>query len=331
MIFFVRDQFWGVHESAANRRFVSRADSYLCRVRAAAESCASEPGLMGRAKRRRIRVSVRTNGRSLWRSMVLRRYSGSRDVLWVEQPPGEPQRQIQLVSELGAADSYSIFNVVDDGTEGRAKAMLLRAGMPAAALEGKEAWGANLFLSDVLRRLHNIDRASLPDTVLRDLAEAKGKSVHSPWLDVREAVEYSAGLPEPVQILMLGKTLDDSDGTASVWTPGYARISCATVGIVVLQRSERSHRSATSQTLYSRTESAFAIKRGGPSAERDELGAHCRSWRGGCRGVLGILATVIPVFSPLPSQNCSAKTRVGGRGRLLDRPAGRGSISLQPR
>jgi uncharacterized protein YbaP (TraB family) len=106
---------------------------------------------------------------------------------------------------------YSIFNVVDEGTGGRAKAMLLRAGMPAAALEGKEAWAANLFLSDVLRRLHNVDRASFPDTVLRERAEAKGKSVHSPWRDVREALEYSAGLPEPVQVLMLGKTLDDSD------------------------------------------------------------------------------------------------------------------------
>ena len=204
---------------------------------------------------------------------------------------------------------------------------VVRSGDASVYLFGRMAvrFGAPWFIAGIQ------DRASLPDTVLRDLAEAKGKSVHSPWLDVREAVEYSAGLPEPVQILMLGKTLDDSDGTASVWTPGYARTSCATVGIVVLQRSERSHRSAASQTLYSRTESGFAIKRGGPSAERDELGAHCRSWRGGCRGVLGILATVIPVFSPLPSQNCSAKTRVGGRGRLLDRPAGRGSISLQPR
>jgi uncharacterized protein YbaP (TraB family) len=144
-----------------------------------------------------------------WFSAGIQEVFDASDVLWVEQPPGEPQRQSQLVGELGAAGSYSIFNVVDEGTGRRARAMLLRAGMPAAVLDGKKAWAANLFLSDVLSRMHNVDRASFPDTILRARAEAGGKSVHSEWRDVREVLEHSAGLPEPVQIQMLGKTLDD--------------------------------------------------------------------------------------------------------------------------
>lgn len=146
-----------------------------------------------------------------WFSAGIQERLDASDVLWVEHAPAEPQRQIQLVGELGAANGYSILNVVDERNGHRAKAMLLRAGLPAAALDGKKPWAANLFLSDVLNRMHNIDRASFPDTVLRARAQELRKPVHSEWGDVREALEYSAGLPEPVQIQMLGKTLDDSD------------------------------------------------------------------------------------------------------------------------
>ena len=45
------------------------------------------------------------------------------DVLWVESPAADPQRQSQLVSELGAADGCSVLNVVDERTGHRAKAM----------------------------------------------------------------------------------------------------------------------------------------------------------------------------------------------------------------
>lgn len=155
------------------------------------------------------RMAVR--GSAPWFSPGIREAFDASDVLWVEQPPADRHRQNQLVSELGAADDYSIWNVVDEEIGRRAKAMLLRAGMLAAALDGKKPWAANLLLADVLRRMHNVDLASFPDTTLRARADAQGKVVHSQWSDVEEALAHSAGLPEPVQIEMFGKTLDDSD------------------------------------------------------------------------------------------------------------------------
>ena len=49
------------------------------------------------------------------------------------------------------------------------------------------------------------------DATLRERAESQGKAVHSEWGDVKGALEYTASLPEPVQLRMFGKTLEDSD------------------------------------------------------------------------------------------------------------------------
>jgi uncharacterized protein YbaP (TraB family) len=63
--------------------------------------------------------------------------------------------------------------------------------------------------------MNNVDGPSFPDTVLRQRAEAQGNVVFSEWRDIGELVAYSVGLPEAIQLQMLGKALDDSESYAA--------------------------------------------------------------------------------------------------------------------
>jgi hypothetical protein len=133
------------------------------------------------------------------------------DVLWLENPRAEGDRGNELIGRLGFAQGYSVLDALDQSDRNRVIRLLERAGMPTDALEGRKAWLANLFLSQLIDRMNNVDGSSFPDTILRQRAEAQEKSVLSEWRDIEELVDYSVGLEETVQLQMLGKALDDAE------------------------------------------------------------------------------------------------------------------------
>ena len=137
-------------------------------------------------------------------------FAGS-DTLWLENPRADGNRGNELINRFGFDEGYSVLDAVAEPDRNRVIRLLERAGMPADALEGRRAWLANLLLSQLIDRTNNVDAASLPDTVLRQRAEARGMSVFSEWQNIEELVEYSVGLPETVQLQMLGKALDDAE------------------------------------------------------------------------------------------------------------------------
>jgi uncharacterized protein YbaP (TraB family) len=147
------------------------------------------------------------------------------DSLWLENPRAEGGQGDELIGRLGFAEGYSVLRALDETHRDRLLLMLERSGMSVDVLEGRKAWLANLFLSQLIDRIHGLDPASFPDTVFRQLAETAGKGVSSEWRDIGELVEYSVGLPEAVQLQMLGKALDDSDSYAArlaAWLRGDA-------------------------------------------------------------------------------------------------------------
>jgi uncharacterized protein len=131
--------------------------------------------------------------------------------LWLENPRGDGGRGNELIGRLGFSDGYSLLDVIDEFDRNRMIRLLAHAGTSADALEGRKPWLANLFLSQLIDRMNNVNGSSFPDTILRELAETQGKSVFSEWRDIGELVEYSVGLSETIQLQMLGKALDDSD------------------------------------------------------------------------------------------------------------------------
>jgi len=133
------------------------------------------------------------------------------DVLWLENPRGDGDRGNELIGRLGFSEGYSVLNAIDESDRNQVIRLLERAGMPADALDGQKAWLAYLSLSQLIDRMNNIDGASLPDTVLRQRADAQGKSIFSEWRDIGDLVEYSIGLQETTQLQMVGKALDDSE------------------------------------------------------------------------------------------------------------------------
>ncbi len=135
--------------------------------------------------------------------------------LWLENPRADGDGGNELISRLGFAEGFSVLDVIDQSDRNRAIALLQRAGLPTDALDGRKSWLANLFLSQLIDRLNNVDGSSFPDTVLRQRAEAQGKNVFSEWRDIAELVAYSADLPEAVHLQMLGKALDDSESYAA--------------------------------------------------------------------------------------------------------------------
>jgi uncharacterized protein YbaP (TraB family) len=137
------------------------------------------------------------------------------DVLWLENPRGEGDQGNELIGRLGFSEGYSVLNAIDEPDRNRVIRLLERAGMSADALEGRKTWLANLFLSQLIDRMNNVNGSSFPDTILRQRAETQGKSVFSEWRDIGELVEYSVGLPETIQLQMLGKALDDSESYAA--------------------------------------------------------------------------------------------------------------------
>ena len=159
------------------------------------------------------RMAVRND--SQWLTPAIEESFDASDMLWLENPRGDPEQGNQLIGELGFSKDYSILEVIDERDRNRVIALLERAGMSADALDGRKVWLANLFLSQLIDRMNNVDGSALPDTILRARAEAQGKPVRSEWRDVREVVEYSVGLPESVQLQMLGKALDDSESYSS--------------------------------------------------------------------------------------------------------------------
>ena len=152
------------------------------------------------------------------------------DLLWLENPRVDGDEGNDLIARLGFADGYSVLNALDDRDRNRVLDLLERAGLPADALRGRKAWLANLFVSQLIDRMHDVDSASLPDTVLRRRAELQGKSVFSEWRDVGELVEYSTNLPETIQLQMLRKALDDSESYSArldAWLAGDVRALAA--------------------------------------------------------------------------------------------------------
>lgn len=155
------------------------------------------------------RMAVRND--THWLTPPIERAFDASDVLWLENPRGDGDRGDELIGRLGFAEGYSVLAAIDESDRNRVLRLLEGAGLSAGALQGRRAWLANLFLSQLIDRTNNIDGASFPDAVLRQRAEAQGKSVLSEWRDIGELVEYSVALPETTQLQMLGKALDDSE------------------------------------------------------------------------------------------------------------------------
>ena len=146
-----------------------------------------------------------------WLTPTIERAFDSTDVLWLENPRGDGDRGNELIGRLGFSEGYSVLDAIDESDRSRVIRLLEGAGMSADALEGRKSWLANLFLSQIIDRMNNVNGPSFPDTVLRQRAEAQGKRVFSEWRDIGELVEYSVGLQETTQLQMLGKALDDSE------------------------------------------------------------------------------------------------------------------------
>jgi uncharacterized protein YbaP (TraB family) len=135
--------------------------------------------------------------------------------LWLENPRADGNQANELIDRLGFADGYSVLRAIDQTDRDRVLSLLQRAGMSSDTLEGRKAWLANIFLSQLIDRFNNVNGSLFPDAVLRQRAEAQGKRVFSEWRDLGELVEYSVGLPEAIQIQMLGKALDDAESYAA--------------------------------------------------------------------------------------------------------------------
>jgi uncharacterized protein YbaP (TraB family) len=146
-----------------------------------------------------------------WLTPTIEKAFDTSDVLWLENPRADGDRGNELIGRLGFAEGYSVLDAVNESDRKRVLSLLEGAGLSADALRGRKAWLANLFLSQLIDRVNNIDGSSFPDTVLRQRAEAQGKSVFSEWRDIGELVEYSVGLQDTIQLQMLGKALDDSE------------------------------------------------------------------------------------------------------------------------
>lgn len=146
-----------------------------------------------------------------WLTPTIEAAFDTSDALWLENPGADGDRGSELIGRFGFDEGYSVLNAIGESNRNRVIRLLERAGMPADALEGRKAWLANLFLSQLIDRINHVDGASSPDTVLRRRAEAQGMSVFSEWQDIEELVEFSVGLHETVQLQMLGKALDDAE------------------------------------------------------------------------------------------------------------------------
>lgn len=158
-----------------------------------------------------------------WLTPTTRGAFDASDVLWLENPRGDGDRGNDLIGRLGFSEGYSVLDAIDESDRNRVIRLLQRGGMSADALDGRKAWLANLFLSQLIDRLNNVSGSSFPDTILRQRAEAQGKSAFSEWRDIGELVEYSVGLQETTQLQMLGKALDDSESYSArldAWLQG---------------------------------------------------------------------------------------------------------------
>ena len=148
---------------------------------------------------------------SPWLTPTIQQAFDASAELWLENPRADGDGGNELIGRLGFAEGFSVLDVIDQPDRNRAIALLQRAGLPADALDGRKAWLANLFLSQLIDRVNNVDGSSFPDTVLRQRAEAQGTNVSSEWRDIAELVAYSVDLPETIHLQMLGKALDDSE------------------------------------------------------------------------------------------------------------------------
>jgi uncharacterized protein len=148
---------------------------------------------------------------SQWLTPTIQQAFDASAELWLENPSADGGRGNELIGRHGFADGFSVLQVIDESKRTRAIRLLKRAGLPADALDGRKAWLANLLLSQLIDRVNNVDGSLFPDTVLRQRAEAQGKNVFSEWRDIAELVAYSVGLPETIQLQLLGKALDDSE------------------------------------------------------------------------------------------------------------------------
>ena len=146
-----------------------------------------------------------------WLTPAIERAFDSSDALWLENPRGDGDRGNELIERQGFAQGYSVLDAIDASDRNRVVRLLESAGMSADALQGRKAWLANLFISQLLDRANGIDSVSFPDTIFRQRAEAQGKNVLSEWRDLAELIEYSVGLEDTIQLQMLGKALDDSE------------------------------------------------------------------------------------------------------------------------
>jgi uncharacterized protein YbaP (TraB family) len=158
-----------------------------------------------------------------WLTPTIEAAFDASDVLWLENPRGDGDRGNELIGRLGFSEGYSLLDALDESDRNRVIRLLERAGMSADALDGRKAWLANLFLSQLIDRMNNVSGSSFPDTILRQRAEMQGKSVFSEWRDIAELVEYSVGLEETIQLQMLGKALDDSESYGArldAWSRG---------------------------------------------------------------------------------------------------------------
>ena len=148
---------------------------------------------------------------SQWLTPAIETAFDASDVLWLENPRAGGESVDDLIGRLGIAEGYSVLDAIDHSDRDRVMRVLERAGMNAAALDGRKPWLASLFVSDLINRVNNVDGASFPDTVFRQRADARAMSVFSEWQNIGELIEYSAGLQDEVSLQMLSRALDDSE------------------------------------------------------------------------------------------------------------------------
>lgn len=158
------------------------------------------------------RMAVRND--TQWLTPTIETAFDASDELWLENPRGDGDQANEMIARHGFSDGYSVLDAIGESDRQRVVSLLEDAGLPSDAMQGRRAWLANLFLSQLIDRINNIDSASFPDAVLRDRAEATGKRVFSEWRDIAALIEYSVALSETVQLQMLGKALDDSKSYA---------------------------------------------------------------------------------------------------------------------
>jgi uncharacterized protein YbaP (TraB family) len=132
---------------------------------------------------------------SVWLSSAVQQAFDGSTELWTENPepaPGPPP-----APPVSAGPKLS--EVVTPQEMSRLRALLVREGLAANALDSTllaDSYPAVSWLQD---HAMGVDYTLIPERVLRTKAKAAGKSVHSEWASMQDAMGFESGLPKDVR------------------------------------------------------------------------------------------------------------------------------------